>query len=167
MSPSETSSLPGYLEHPAEAFKYYQSMGLDKVICEEKHMGSRAIAVLCKDQGAALMHFGLKNDGIGKVYTRTGRNFFNETDLEKAFLNQLQNELSETNFWSKFKTSWICMDCELMPWSVKAQQLLQEQYASVGSAGQAALNDVVTQLRLAAKREIDGVQELVSEFQDK
>ena len=59
------------------------------------------------------------------------------------------------------------MDCELMPWSVKAQQLLQEQYASVGSAGQAALNDVVTQLRLAAKREIDGVQELVSEFQDK
>src|SRR6184192_1574961 len=40
MSPSETSMVPGLLEHPSEAFAYYRKQGVPKVICEEKHMGS-------------------------------------------------------------------------------------------------------------------------------
>ena len=36
---------------------------------------------------------------------------------------------------SEFETDWVCLDCELMPWSAKAQELLQSQYAAVGAAG--------------------------------
>ena len=41
--------------------------------------------------------------------------------------------------WDEFGTTWVCLDCELMPWSAKAQELLRSQYAAVGSAGRAAL----------------------------
>ena len=33
----------------------------------------------------------------------------------------------------------MCLDCELMPWSSKAQELLRQQYAPVGNAGIQAL----------------------------
>ena len=50
MSPCETSREPGLLEHPAEAFAYYRSQGAPQVVCEEKHMGSRAVVVVCRDE---------------------------------------------------------------------------------------------------------------------
>src|SRR5262249_21938601 len=53
MSPCETSSAPGLLEHPAEAFSYYRSQGAAHVICEEKHMGSRAVVIVCQSEQAA------------------------------------------------------------------------------------------------------------------
>ena len=59
MSPCETSSEPGLLEHPAEAFTYYRTQGAPKVICEEKHMGSRAVVVVCQDEQAAKERFGV------------------------------------------------------------------------------------------------------------
>ena len=53
MSPCETSGEPGLLEHPAEAFAYYRSEGVPQVVCEEKHMGSRAVVIVCRDEEAA------------------------------------------------------------------------------------------------------------------
>ncbi|MEQ9232317.1 MAG: polynucleotide kinase-phosphatase, partial [Cyclobacteriaceae bacterium] len=88
MSPSETSDMDEYLEHPKEALKYFKSQGISKVVCEEKHMGSRAILVVCKDEDAVKERFGIDNEGIGACFTRTGRNFFNDSALEKAFLNR-------------------------------------------------------------------------------
>ncbi|HKX26650.1 MAG TPA: polynucleotide kinase-phosphatase, partial [Blastocatellia bacterium] len=43
ISPPETSSEAGLLEHPAEVFSYFAGEGVSRVVCEEKHMGSRAI----------------------------------------------------------------------------------------------------------------------------
>jgi protein phosphatase len=48
MSPSETSQREDLLEHPAEAFAYYRHQGVPEVVCEEKHMGSRAVVVVCR-----------------------------------------------------------------------------------------------------------------------
>ena len=59
MSPCETSGEPGLLEHPAEAFAYYRSQGAPQVVCEEKHMGSRAVVVVCRDEEAARERFGV------------------------------------------------------------------------------------------------------------
>ena len=73
MSPSETSSQPNLLEHPQEAFDYYRKAGVTRVICEEKHMGSRAVVILCKDAEVARRRFGVADEGIGIIYTRTGR----------------------------------------------------------------------------------------------
>jgi protein phosphatase len=152
MSPCETTSEPGLLEHPAEALTYYRAQGAPKVVCEEKHMGSRAVVIVCWDEQAAKERFGVAEGEIGIVYTRTGRRFFNEPELERQFLDRVRAALTNAAFWDKFGTTWACLDCELMPWSAKAQELLRSQYAAVGAAGQASLPRAVAALEQAAAR---------------
>lgn len=163
MSPCETSSREGLLEHPAEALSYFAAQGITKVVCEEKHMGSRAIVVVCKSEEVALDRFGIVNEGIGICYTRTGRNFFNEEQLEKEFLEKIRSALAATSFWEKMQTDWVCLDCELMPWSAKAQALLKDQYAAVGAASNAALPNVMDVLHKAAARGME-VSSLTKRF---
>lgn len=152
MSPCETSGQPGLLEHPAEAFTYYRSQGAPQVICEEKHMGSRAVVIVCKDEQAARERFGIQEGEIGIVHTRTGRRFFNEPEVEQQLLNRMQSALTAADLWATLETTWVCLDCELMPWSAKAQELLKTQYAAVGAAGQASLPRAVACLTQAAER---------------
>jgi protein phosphatase len=152
MSPCETSSEPGLLEHPAEAFSYYRSQGAPQVICEEKHMGSRAVVIVCQDEQAARERFGVTEGEVGVVYTRTGRRFFNESALEAQFLDRVRSALTAADFWAELDTKWVCLDGELMPWSAKAQELLKTQYAAVGAAGQASLPRAVASLAQATER---------------
>ena len=159
MSPCETSSEVTYLEHPSEALKYYKNNGIQKVICEEKHMGSRAVIVVCKNEDAALKRFGVENEGVGKCYTRTGKNFFNKERIEKEFLERVNLALTKSGFWEKLETDWVCLDCELMPWSEKAQMLLKNQYASVGRAASVGLNDTIESLdKYAQRKEIENLE---------
>jgi protein phosphatase len=162
MSPTETSELPDLLEHPAEAFAYYQKLGVERVVCEEKHMGSRVVVVLGKDEAAIQRRLGLTGEGIGKCYTRTGRNFFTDKDLETAFLARLRDALTTAGFWEKFDTDWVCLDAELLPWSAKAQELVKNQYAAVAAAATAALPQVEAVLAEAAARDLDGAEALLA-----
>ncbi len=142
MSPSETSNLPDLLEHPAEAFAYYRQEGIPKVICEEKHMGSRAVVVICRDEQVALKRFGIppgEGEGSGVIYTRTGRRFFEDRAIEAQLLAILRSAMDAAGFWNELKTDWACFDCELMPWSAKAQELIRSQYAAVGAASESGL----------------------------
>ncbi|HKC86248.1 MAG TPA: polynucleotide kinase-phosphatase [Blastocatellia bacterium] len=155
MSPSETTLEAGLLEHPAEAFDYYRDAGARQVVCEEKHMGSRAVVIICRDETAARKRFGVVNDGSGICYTRTGRRFFDDQNLEHEFLARLVAAAASAGFWNEFDTDWLCLDCELMPWSAKAQELLRQQYAAVGSASRAALAETMGALRRASARGVD------------
>ncbi|HEX4796864.1 MAG TPA: AAA family ATPase [Humisphaera sp.] len=155
MSPSETSRMPGLLEHPAEAFEYYRANGVASVICEEKHMGSRAVAIVCRDPAAVRRRFGIEEDSIGIIYTRTGRRFFEDRAVEQQMLATLHRALESCGYWEQFKTDWFCFDCELMPWSAKAQELLKNQYAAVGSAARAALPASIDLLEQANVRFAD------------
>jgi protein phosphatase len=141
MSPSETSAEPGLLEHPAEAFSYYRTNGETQVVCEAKHMGSRAVVIVCRDEDAARTRFGIEHEGGGIVYTRTGRRFFVDGAMEHGVIDRVRRALDSTKFWDEFRSDWFCLDCELMPWSVKAQELLRSQYAAVGSAARAFLSE--------------------------
>lgn len=152
MSPSETSKLDGFLEYPAEAFEYYKSVGVEKLICEEKHMGSRAVVIVGRDEKAIQQTFGIENEGIGVVYTRTGRNYFNEKKTEQDFLLLVNNALERSGFYDRFQTSWVCLDAELMPWSAKAQSLLETQYGSVGAAATQSLLGAVEVLQQTVVR---------------
>ena len=152
MSPCETSTEDGFLEYPTQAFDYFRSQGVPQVICEEKHMGSRAVVVVCKDADAARERFGVIEGEPGIVYTRTGRRFFNDVDLEAAFLDRIVAAMSQTGFWDKFNTTWACLDCELMPWSAKAQELLRSQYAAVGAAGRVSVPHTVSVLEQTSER---------------
>lgn len=166
MSPCETSKQQGLLEHPSQAFTYYQNQGVSQVICEEKHMGSRAVVIICRNEEAARERFGVIDEGIGICYTRTGRRFFNDAELESQMLAKVQNALEISGFWEQFSTTWVCLDCELMPWSAKAQELLQRQYAAVGSAANSSLNQAITSLEMAAKR-INGVETFLTHYQNR
>ena len=55
--------------------------------------------------------------------------------------------------WDELNTGWVLLDCELLPWSVKAEDLLRDQYASVGASARAALP--VQSLEAARLRGID------------
>ena len=152
MSPTETSRKDGYLEYPDEAFSYYRTNGIQRVICQEKHMGSRSVVIICRDETAAEKRFGVQNQGVGIVYTRTGRRFFHDAALEQEFLTHIREALDASTFWSEFSTDWVCLDCELMPWSEKAKDLLKTQYAAVGAAGAVSLSAAIESIRSTGNR---------------
>ncbi len=136
MSPCATSNREGWLERPEEAFGYFRQQGVGEIVCEEKHMGSRAVAVVVRDPSVAMSRFGLPAERRGVLYTRTGRPFFNDTATEHALLERLAAALETAGLWDELDTDWLCLDAELMPWSVKARELLQTQYAAVARAGE-------------------------------
>ena len=155
ISPCDTSKLPEMLEHPAEVFTYFRSNGVSRVVCEEKHMGSRAIVVLGQNAEVIERRFGITGEGIGTCYTRTGRRFFEDRDLETQFLERVRSAFADAGLWEELGTDWAVLDCELMPWSVKAQELLRVQYAAVGAAARTSLSGAKALLEQTAARGID------------
>jgi len=172
MSPTETSDRPGLLEHPQQAFDYFRTNGVGKVICEEKHMGSRAVVVICRGEAAALKRFGIRTNIAGTIYTRTGRRFFEDAAVEAQLLEIIRQAMTKAGFWDEFASDWFCLDCELMPWSAKAQELLRTQYAAVGSASRAAVAEAVAVIeqatnRYAAAGLTDGLADLLGRQRDR
>lgn len=53
MSPPETVAHGPLLEHPREASDYFRRNGVTSVVCEQKHMGSRAVVVICRNEEVA------------------------------------------------------------------------------------------------------------------
>ena len=141
MSPVATSALPGLLEHPAEAFAYYRGEGVAEVVCQEKHMGSRAVALV-------------RADGTGAVHTRTGRSFFGP-ELTAALLGRLCEAVRAAGLFDELGTDWVLLDAELLPWSAKAEDLIRSQYAAVGAAARAALPAAVAVLEQAAAQGLE------------
>ena len=150
MSPPATTTRDGLLEHPAEAFDAYRRDGVTRLVCEEKHMGSRAIVVLCRDEIAARRRFGVV--GSGAIFTRTGRAFFNDAALESGMLDNARDAVTALDLWTELETDWLVFDCELLPWSAKAEELLRTQYASVGAAATATLTAERDVLAAVAQR---------------
>ena len=155
ISACETSGLPGLLEHPAEVFAYYRNNGVSSVVCEEKHMGSRAVVIVGRNADTIARRFGITSESAGACYTRTGRRFFEDLELESRFLGRVRAACGESGLWEELDSDWLLLDCELMPWSMKAQELLREQYAPVGASATAGLSAAQTLLRQASARGID------------
>ncbi len=155
MAPTATSRHPDLLEHPEDAFDEYRAEGVSRVICEEKHMGSRAVVIVCRDADVAADRFGVDGGETGAIYTRTGRPILdNRADTEDA-LRRVRAAVDAAGVWETLDTGWLVLDCELLPWSAKATELIRRQYASVGAAAHAGLNAGVTTLERAAARGLD------------
>jgi polynucleotide kinase-phosphatase len=153
MAPADTSPLEGFLEHPAEAFAAYRKQGLEQVVCEEKHMGSRAVVVVARDAGVAAARFGVDDETTGAVFTRTGRAFFPDPARTEEFLARVR--AAAGFLFEELDTGWLVLDCELMPWSAKAVELLRRQYAATGAAASAALPAAADVLARAGTRGLD------------
>ncbi len=153
MAPTATSSLPSLLEHPAEAFDEYRREGVPSVVCEEKHMGSRAVAIVCRADDVAARRFRI--EGLGCVVTRTGRAFFSDPPAQDGFLTALRDVVESAGLWDELQTDWIALDAELLPWSLKAEGLLRSQYAAVGAAATSALSATTAAVEAAGARGLD------------
>ncbi|MDI3402396.1 polynucleotide kinase-phosphatase [Streptomyces cavernicola] len=154
MAPTATSRVDGYLEHPAEAFAQYAADGVERVVCEEKHMGSRAVALVCRDEEAARERFGV--EGVtGSLCTRTGRPFFDDHAVTEEVLRRVRAAVSEAGLWAELDTNWLLLDAELLPWSLKAGGLLRSQYAAVGAAAGAVFPGALAALEAASARGVD------------
>jgi polynucleotide kinase-phosphatase len=140
MAPCSTASVDGYLEHPSTAFGDLRAAGIDRVMCEEKHMGSRAVVRVSRS-------------GAGDaIWTRTGRAFF-EPGLTARLLAGIR--AAAAGLFDDLGSEWLLLDTELLPWSAKAGGLIRERYAGVGAAGRAALPAALAVLDRVAARGLD------------
>ncbi|MFJ8106513.1 polynucleotide kinase-phosphatase [Streptomyces sp. NPDC096132] len=174
MAPTATSQVEArggaadghFLEHPAEAFAQYAADGVARVVCEEKHMGSRAVALVCRDADTARKRFGVGGTSrsseaesgggpTGSLYTRTGRPFFDDESVTEEILGRVRAAVDEAGLWDELDTDWLLLDAELMPWSLKASGLLRSQYAAVGAASGAVFPGALAALEGAAARGVD------------
>jgi protein phosphatase len=179
MSPVATSPRDDLLEHPDQAFEAYHREGVASVLCEEKHMGSRAVLLVCRSPDAARSRFGVPApdaawsgfgvpapdapgaarsgsgvpalDAPGAVWTRTGRPFF-PPEPTASLIEAVRKAAEAAGLFDELGTSWLLLDAELLPWNVKAAQLLRDQYAAVGAAARASLPAAVAALEQATAR---------------
>jgi polynucleotide kinase-phosphatase len=147
MAPGSSSTVEGYLEYPTSAFADLRGAGITTVMCEEKHMGSRAVVRISRS-------------GAGDaIWTRTGRPFFG-AELDGPLLTRVR--AAAAGLFDELDSDWLLLDTELLPWSAKAGGLIREQYAGVGAAGRAALPAALAVLGQVAGRGLD-----VTELRDR
>jgi protein phosphatase len=159
MSPVATSSRDDLLEHPEQAFSAYATAGVASVLCEEKHMGSRAVLLICRSQDDARARFGVSSGG-GAAWTRTGRPFF-PGPAGPHLAEQARAAAGKAGLFDELGTSWLLLDAEILPWNVKAGSLLRDQYAAVGAAALAALPAAAAALTQASSRDLPGLGDLL------
>ncbi|MGM7636685.1 polynucleotide kinase-phosphatase [Bacillus sp. Hm123] len=149
MSPTpKAAASPDYLEHPQEAIDYYRSHGIEKMVAEKKHMGSRAVLFLFKDETSAKKYVG--SNTLGTIYTKSGRRFFDSV-VEKEVVAKISQELNEVDYFNKYHTDFVLLDAEIMPWNLKAKELISNQYAHV--AENAILDRTHLKEKLAAVKD--------------
>lgn len=162
MSPTpQTSSLPGYLEHPTEAFNYYKKNGVTQMIAEKKHMGSRAVIFIAKNE--SITKELLNTETLGIITTRTGRAFF-DAQLQQEMVVAIHQELLAKNYFEKFETDFVLMDAEILPWNLKAHGLIDKQYANVSD--QALMDRQMLLSKLLATTHVD-VSSWIDEYTHK
>lgn len=108
-------------------------------------MGSRAVVLLSRNPG----RFTAPPDWRGTVYTRTGRPFFDDA-LTKEFVGKLDDAVEAAGLWAELGSDWMLLDAELLPWSLKAGEMIRNQYAAVGAAATATLGRAVKALSHAS-----------------
>jgi len=147
-----------YLEHPVQALDHYVSRGVTDLVAEEKHMGSRAMLVVTRTADAAAARFGVEDRKAGVIYTRTGRSFFKDGGIEAAIIARVAGAMEASGLWEDLASDWVLLDAELMPWSAKAQDLLQQQYLPTVAAAKASANALLDVLERA--RHVAGLEAL-------
>jgi len=119
-----------------QVFGYYGGQDISHVICEEKHMGSRAIVIVCRDIATTTATPRHRRWRIGICYTRTGRPFLADHAMEDAFAHPRPVGPHKPQGSGRRSRRLGLPDGEFMPWSLKAQGLLRQQYAPVGTPGE-------------------------------
>ena len=157
----EASHLDGWLERPEDAFDHYAKASLAKVCVQEKHMGSRAIIVACRDDSVARERFGDPRR-LGAVTSKGGRPFF-DAEAEEAFLvDAVRAAMEGAGLWDELATGWVVLDGEALPWNAKAEPLIRDTFAATASAGAEAAEAARSVFEAAAARGVQGMAALAT-----
>ena len=153
---------------PSEAFAEYRVDGVPHVICEEKHMGSRAIVVVCRDADVA-------RGALRRRQRRDRRDLHahrppvprRARPIREAALSRVRAAVESRRPVGRARRRTGCvLDCELLPWSAKAMELIRRQYAAVGAAAAGGpRRPAVATLEQAAARGLDVAALLESQRQ--
>lgn len=152
MAPASTAREADVLEHPERAFADFGADGVRHLVCQEKHMGSRAVVLVCRTPEVSRRRFG--HSAPGAVHTRTGRSFF-PAELEERLLDRIRSAIDRLDLWREWGTEWLLLDTEILPWNAKAEGLIRSQYATTGVAAESSLDSAVGVLRQAQDRGLD------------
>ena len=109
-------------------------------------MGSRAVIIVAATREGAQRRFGVESGEGGIAYTRTGRRFFDDRDMESEVLARIRLAATEGKLWETLETDWLCLDCEVMPWSAKGAGLIRDHYAPVAAAARMGLEAALATL---------------------
>jgi protein phosphatase len=159
MAPPPTAPSGPFLERPEEALDYYAKNGVEQVVAEEKHMGSRALLVIARDAEAARKRFGVEDGRSGTIFTRTGRPFFKEKRIEETLIGHLIAAVERAGLFEELNSDWLLLDAEVMPWSAKAQDLLRKQYDPTVNAAIVSSKALLAAIE-AAGGAVDGLDAL-------
>ena len=116
--------------------------GVARVVCEEKHMGSRAVVVLCRDGAGGRAPLRRAEDARARRMLHAHRAALLRRRCARPracstrLARRARRALVSGSVSRRIGSAWTP---RLLPWSAKAQGLLREQYAPVAAAGTAAL----------------------------
>ncbi|MGH3566680.1 MAG: polynucleotide kinase-phosphatase [Pseudonocardia sp.] len=156
MAPVATAP-DGPLEQPTAAFDAFAADGVAEVVMQAKHMGSRAVVIVCADAGAARRRFGATGGETGVVLSRTGRRLVTHPE---PLLARLRAALATAGLWAELDTDWLALDAELLPWSAAAGGLLDDRYAPTAAAALADLGATAAALQAAGARGVNADDDL-------
>jgi len=145
------ASTAGPLEQPESAFDAYAADGVAEVVLQAKHMGSRAVVIVCADADVAARRFGATGE-TGVVLSRTGRRLVGAAE---PLLARLRAAVGAAGLWTELATEWLVLDAELLPWSAAAGRLLDDRYAPTAAAAIADVGATTEMLATAAARGVD------------
>jgi len=134
MAACPTTPSGPYLEYPEQALQHYRERGIKELVAEEKHMGSRALLIVTRSVDVAKRRFGTDDGKAGVVYTRTGKAYFNDDELEAQIISRIAAAMDASGLWGELNSDWVLFDAELMPWSAKALDMINAQYLSTAVA---------------------------------
>jgi hypothetical protein len=144
----QSDQMTGPLEDAKAIFEYYRSERIEKLVLEESQRGPRTVAVICRDEDAALRRFGIFS--LGCLYTKTGRPLLPDPS---PFLRELSDGLTRANLWEQMKTDWVCLEGETLPWTLKGAALLDEELRLLG-AGEAMYQRAAIDLKIFVQKGI-------------
>jgi protein phosphatase len=81
--------------------------------------------------------------------------FLQHRDETEDAIGRVRAAADTAGLWETLDTDWLVLDCEMLPWSAKATDLIRRQYVSVGAAARTSLDAAVRTLEIAASRGLD------------
>jgi protein phosphatase len=151
--PVKASRRPDLLEHPDEAMEQYAAKGVETIILEKKHMGSRCLLLIGKNDEAIRRDFGILRPG--SIQTRSGRPFLQSAEEERIVIERLRRAMERSGLWNELDADWILLDAEALPWSAKADGLVKDVFAPLGVAAGIELATLEAKLSELRARGID------------